>query len=586
MLGLEGQTFAGYEVLKMLGQGGMGVVYKARDINLDRPIALKILSNHLAQNPAFIARFRREATLAAKLDHPNLIRVFSAGEFNGTHYIAMELVEGESARDRLLRNGRLSFSEALTIGGFIAEALDHAWQHAKLIHRDIKPANIFLSNTGQVKLGDLGLAKSASETNNELTGRGHAVGTPFYISPEQGRGEKEIDFRADIYSLGCTLYHFIAGEPPYASGDSMAIIHKHIYDPLPPITAKIPDCPVPLALLLAKMMSKMMSKYPDARHQSYAELIADMQQLRYQLLEPVKPPPPTATSGVHGTAPSPQRSHVLVYYVVAAALLAIGGGLFLWEPWKPALKAPTVSAASGQVENQKPSPTSAMTPPAKAAASPVAPAAAQSSKDSFAAEIATLPAEEQIKRVVKQLQRLNPGFDGQATPIIESDRVIGLTFSSVAVMDISPLRALPHLRRLYCSGDKDKPSVSNLSPLRGLRLETLDCGDTQVGDLSPLMGMPLQELRCSTTRVSDLSPLKNAPLNRLDIFHTSVSDLSPLANSPLRWFNCKTTRVQDLAALRNTPMEELHCDASLVQQHDTVLRAIPSLKVVNAQPYP
>ncbi|MFA5190905.1 MAG: protein kinase [Verrucomicrobiia bacterium] len=582
MLGLEGQTFAGYEVLKMLGQGGMGVVYKARDINLDRPIALKILSNHLAQNPAFIARFRREATLAAKLDHPNLIRVFSAGEFNGTHYIAMELVEGESARDRLVRNGRLSFSESLTIGGFLAEALDYAWQHTKLIHRDIKPSNIFLSNAGQVKLGDLGLAKSASETSNELTAHGHAVGTPFYVSPEQGRGEKEIDFRADIYSLGCTLYHFIAGEPPYASGDSMAIIHKHIYDPLPPITARIPDCPAPLVLLLAKMMAK----HPDARHQSYVELIANMQHVRYQLLEPVEPPPPSTASAIHGTAQSPQRSQVLVCCVVAAALLVIGGGLYLWEPWKPRTNAPTVSATSGPVEIPKSSPASAMSSSGKSAASPSATAVAPFSIDSFIAEIAALPAEEQIKRVVKQLQRLNPGFDGQATPIIESDRVIGLTFSSVAVMDISPLRALPHLRRLYCSGDKDKPSVSNLSPLRGLRLETLDCGDTQVGDLSPLMGMPLQELRCSTTRVSDLSPLKNAPLNRLDIFHTSVSDLSPLANSPLRWFNCKTTRVQDLAALRNTPMEELHCDASLVQQHDTVLRAIPSLKVVNAQPYP
>ena len=570
MAGLEGQTFAGYEVLKKLGQGGMGAVYKAHDVNLDRLVALKTLSNDLAHDPEFIARFRREATLAAKLDHPNLIRVFSAGESEGTHYITMELVEGESARDRLAREGRLSLTETLAIGVFVAEALDHAWQHAKLIHRDIKPANIFLSNTGQVKLGDLGLAKSASEASNGLTTTGQAVGTPFYISPEQGRGQKQIDFRADIYSLGCTLYHFITGEPPYSSGDSMAVIHKHIYDPPPPILTKLPNCPMSLVMLLGKMMAK----HPNARHQSYTELIAEMRRVHYQLLEPVTPPPPmTAAPVISSAAQLPHRSHVLVYYVVAAALLAIGGGLLLWEPWKPELNDPAVSTAPGRIETQKQTPAPA-----------TAPTAAPPSTDMFIAEIVALPAEEQVQRVLKRLQQLNPGFDRQATPRIEGGQVIELKFSSATVTDLSPLRALTSLRRLDCHGSKEDQPLTDLSPLRDLQLEALDCGNSQVSDLSPLAGMPLQELRCAHTRVTDLSSLKNLPLTRLDIWETHVSDLSPLAGTPLRWLNCKTTRVEDPSPLRATPIQELHCNPTLASQRAALLRAISTLKVINGKP--
>jgi len=358
MAGLEGQTFAGYEVLKKLGQGGMGAVYKARDVNLDRTVAIKTLANDLAQDPEFITRFRREASLAAKLDHPNLIRVYTAGESENIHYITMELVEGESARDRLAREGRLSLTESLAIGVFVAEALDHAWQHTKLIHRDIKPANIFLSNTGQVKLGDLGLAKSASDTSSGLTTTGQTVGTPFYISPEQGRGKKEIDFRSDIYSLGCTLYHLITGEPPYGSGDSMAVIHKHIYDPPPGILNKMPTCPMPVVFLLGKMMAKQ----PHARQQSYTELIAEMRRAHYQLLDPVAPPPPATSPSIASSAQqSQQQSHALLYYVVAAALITIGAGLWIWEPWKAGYNEPHGSTARSRAETQDRTPSSAAT---------------------------------------------------------------------------------------------------------------------------------------------------------------------------------------------------------------------------------
>ncbi|MCX6908048.1 MAG: protein kinase, partial [Verrucomicrobia bacterium] len=570
MAGLEGQTFAGYEVLKKLGQGGMGAVYKAHDTNLDRPVALKALANDLAQDPEFITRFRREASLAAKLDHPNLIRVYTAGESENIHYITMELVEGESARDRLAREGKLSITEALAIGVFVAEALDHGWQHAKLIHRDIKPANIFLSNTGQVKLGDLGLAKSAGDTSSGLTSTGQAVGTPFYISPEQGQGKKEIDFRSDIYSLGCTLYHLITGEPPYGSGDSMAIIHKHIYDPPPGILNKMPNCPMPVVFLLGKMMAKQ----PHARQQSYTELIAEMRRAHYQLLEPVAPPPPAISPAIASAAHhAQQQSHALVYYVVTAALITIGAGLWLWEPWKTGDNEPRVSTARTRAETQSRTP-----PPTTARPQPTTPAG-----DGFIAAVATLPAEQQVQRVLARLRELNPGFDGQASPGIEDGQVIELKFSSASVTDLSPLRALASLRRLTCHGDKDDHPLADLSPLRGLQLETLDCAISQVSDLTPLAGMPLQELVCSTTRVGDIAPLKGLPLIRLDIYHTTVSNLSPLAQGPLRWLNCKATGIKDLSPLRSTPLEELHCDPSLLQQHAALLRGISTLKSVNGK---
>jgi serine/threonine protein kinase len=536
----------------------MGSVYKARDINLDRLVAIKTLSNDLARDPEFIARFRREASLAAKLDHPNLIRVYSAGEAEGTYYIVMELVEGESARERLTRDGKLPLAEVLTIGIFVAEALDYGWQRAKLIHRDIKPANIFLSNNGQVKLGDLGLAKSAGE-NSGLTTTGQAVGTPFYISPEQGLGEKEVDFRSDIYSLGCTLYHLITGEPPYACPSSMAVVHKHIYDPPPAILEKIPDCPMSLALLLAKMMAKK----PDARHQSYSELIAKMQRAHYQLLEPIAPPPSKAASIPSALRLNQQRSHTLAYFVVAASLITIGTGLWVWEPWKSGFSVPVPLPARNQTEATE------QTPP---------------SADALVAEIASLPAEQQVQRVLTRLQQLNPGFDGQSTPKIEDGLVIELKLSSAALTDISPLRALTNLRRLTCNGSMDNSPLADLSPLHSLRLEALDCGKSQVSDLTPLTAMPIQELCCSTTLVNDLSPLRNAPLIKLDLFHTSVSDLSPLAKCPIRWLNCKTTRIEDLTPLRDMPLEELYCDAPLLARHAALLRAIPTLKSINSKP--
>src|SRR5258707_738043 len=162
-MSLEGQQLGEFEILERLGQGGMGAVYKARQTSLDRFVALKTLQSSLAEDADYITRFRQEARAAAVLSHPNLVQVHSAGESAGVHWFAMEYIEGESARVRLQRKGRLDPLEAIAIAVHVATALDYGWRKAALIHRDVKPDNIFLSGDGEVKLGDLGLAKSVGQ---------------------------------------------------------------------------------------------------------------------------------------------------------------------------------------------------------------------------------------------------------------------------------------------------------------------------------------------------------------------------------------------------------------------------------------
>jgi serine/threonine protein kinase len=231
--------------------------------SLRRTVALKTLQAALAADAEYIARFQNEAVAAASLNHPNLVQVYSAGESDGLHWFAMEYVEGESAQGRLKRKGRIEPVEAIAIAMHVATALDYGWRKAQLIHRDIKPDNIFLSGDGEVKLGDLGLAKSAGQTQG-LTMTGASMGTPHYISPEQTEGKKDVDLRTDIYSLGCTLYHMLCGQPPYKGDSAVAVMMKHVSAPVPDLRSVWPECPAELASAVMKMMQKQ----PAARQQS------------------------------------------------------------------------------------------------------------------------------------------------------------------------------------------------------------------------------------------------------------------------------------------------------------------------------
>lgn len=264
-----GQNLGEFEILGLLGQGGMGAVYKARQTVLRRTVAIKTLHPNLAADPDFVARFHNEAVAAAALNHPNLVQVYSAGCTGETHWFAMEFVDGETIQTRLKRLGKLEPGEAIAICMHVATALEFGWRKAQLVHRDIKPDNIFLSHEGEVKLGDLGLAKS-SDQQHGLTVTGASMGTPLYISPEQAEGRRFIDLRTDIYSLGATLFHLIAGTPPYLGESAVSVLLKHVTAPVPNLQEVDPTLPAAIALAV----SKMMQKEPANRYGSYAELNA------------------------------------------------------------------------------------------------------------------------------------------------------------------------------------------------------------------------------------------------------------------------------------------------------------------------
>src|SRR5262245_50037597 len=198
-----------FRLVRKLGEGGMGAVYQAHQISLDRPAAVKVMAKHLASKPDLVERFYREARLMARLDHPNIVRSYGVGEAHGMYYLAMEFVDGGSVSFHLKRVGKFSVGDALHIILACARALAHAHEQT-IIHRDIKPDNVLLSKAGVVKLADLGLAK-ALEEDLDLTRTGIGAGTPYYMAPEQAANAKQADVRSDIYSLGCMLYLFLTG---------------------------------------------------------------------------------------------------------------------------------------------------------------------------------------------------------------------------------------------------------------------------------------------------------------------------------------------------------------------------------------
>jgi serine/threonine-protein kinase len=267
----------GYQMLQKLGKGSMGLVYKAKQLSVDRVVAIKILLEPLAQNKEFIKRFEREAKIAAKLSHNNVVNAIDAGEVGGHYYFVMEYVEGPTIKDFLDQNRTFEEREALRIVLAIAEALKHANQRG-LIHRDIKPENVILTRDGGVKLADLGLARLTDDEKWGLSEAGMAIGTPYYISPEQVRGQTNVDIRADIYSLGATLYHMVTGRVPYGGDTPNEVMRKHVDHN---VTMVPPDhINTKLSGGLGMVVETMMAKNREHRYQTPDDLILDFKCLQ------------------------------------------------------------------------------------------------------------------------------------------------------------------------------------------------------------------------------------------------------------------------------------------------------------------
>jgi len=258
-----------FEIIDKLGEGGMGSVYRAKQLSLDRIVALKVLPPALAKDEVFLRRFTREAKMAAKLTHRNIVNVIDVGESDGFHFIAMEYVEGDTVADRVEKHGVLPESEAIRITSEIAAGLAFAAKHG-IVHRDIKPANIIIATDGAIKLCDMGLAKQTFLEDASVTQSGAAIGTPLYMSPEQARGVSQIDTRSDIYSLGATFFFMVTGRPPFTGKTPLEILRKRLEEPPPWAGDLNPN----LSDFTCEVIQKMMATDPEDRFQTPDELLA------------------------------------------------------------------------------------------------------------------------------------------------------------------------------------------------------------------------------------------------------------------------------------------------------------------------
>jgi hypothetical protein len=339
---LRGRRLAHFELIEAIGVGGMAAVLRARDTQLDRIVALKILPPEMAVEPENVRRFHQEARAAARLDHENIARVFFCGEDQRLHFIAFELVEGENLRMLLERRGRLPVAEAIHYMLQVAAGLDHAAARG-VVHRDIKPSNIIISANGRAKLVDMGLARSLGHHGDKgLTQSGVTLGTFDYISPEQALEPRDADVRSDIYSLGCTFYHMLTGQAPVPEGTAAKKLHHHQHiAPLDPrvLNPEIPD-------IVAAILARMMAKDPKGRYQRPEHLVAHLIQAAQQL--GVAPEVPQGgVLFVDTPLPNPPQKRLGLMTALAAGGLGAVLAILAFLPAQPdAVAVPQVKAAA------------------------------------------------------------------------------------------------------------------------------------------------------------------------------------------------------------------------------------------------
>jgi len=269
------QQIPGYKIIGKVGAGAMAVVYKAKQISLNRTVAIKVLPRRFSENPEYVQRFYKEGQAAGKLNHPNIVQAIDVGEAGGYHFFVMEYVEGKTIADDISAGHLFNEQEAIDIIIQVCHALKHAHSHG-LVHRDVKPKNIMINAQGVVKLADMGLARETTDIEAAQSEEGKAYGTPYYIAPEQIRGKIDIDGRADIYGLGATFYNMVTGRVPFTGDDSAEIMKKHLKEKLIP-----PDhLNTSLSAGVSEVIEIMMAKHREDRYKDVDELLMDLEALR------------------------------------------------------------------------------------------------------------------------------------------------------------------------------------------------------------------------------------------------------------------------------------------------------------------
>ncbi|MBV8878654.1 MAG: protein kinase [Planctomycetaceae bacterium] len=543
------QQLGEYKLAKKIGEGGMGAVYLAHDA-AGKAVAVKVLPRHLGTNAEFVKRFRREADAATQLQHPNIIGACAAGEDLGYHYYVMEYCDGQPLDKLLVAQKVLPVPEALAVTLAVARGLKYA-HDLGIIHRDIKPSNIMLARDGEAKILDLGLSKNIGDTALSFkTVTGAVLGTPHYISPEQAQGEKNVDGRSDIYSLGATLYHLVTGRTPFDGATALEILSKHVNTSLPnpqDVREEIPD-PV------VHVLERMMAKQPADRYRDCGELITDL----VEATQGRTPKSQVIAASLTTIAPParrgpPRKRPPTIRRTVAASnpknMYLIGGGI------AAAVAVLAVVMMSGR---RDPLPDPAAPPPVQA---PRPPAARSPGPEKAGFDVATwekslldLPPEARVKSVHARLKALNPGYDAsEAEHQINHGRVVRLRLSHPALKDITPLRALADLRELELA----RSDVADLAPLKDSKLALLVLENVKVTDLGPLRTMKeLGIVSLTGLPLKDLSPLEGLDLARLTVKNCAVTDLSPLKRVRLRELNCDFDAKRDTELLKSMPALE------------------------------
>lgn len=338
-----GTVIGGFKIILELGRGSNGIVYLARQLSLERDVALKVLTDERSRDEQFVDDFFREARSAAALNHPAIVQGYDAGlTDDGIYFFAMELIDGETVETKIEREGALDFVETVSIALHIAEALEYAWDRQKLTHGDIKPANIIINRHGEAKLADLGLAKSAYEERVV-----EVMATPMYAAPELIRGDKEqVGVKSDIYSFGITLYHMLAGEPPFNEEDPEKVMDMHLNDKHEPLAEifKISNFPKDFS----DFIDRLIAKEPDQRPDSWSEIVTFLKNSSKQSK------PARANASFLQSALSDKRTVAVVMAVIIMIVAAAAGIWWLSHRAKANAKPkPAVAAANPAAEHKK-----------------------------------------------------------------------------------------------------------------------------------------------------------------------------------------------------------------------------------------
>jgi serine/threonine protein kinase len=601
-----------YVLVDKIGQGGMGAVYKAEHRRMKRLVAIKMLPPQMMKDAAATARFQREVQAAAKLRHPNIVAADDSDCANGVHFLVMECVDGSDLSALIHKNGPLPLNQAVNFIIQAARGLEFAHSEG-VVHRDIKPANFLVDKRGTVKILDMGLARIDGESAGQaaLTTTGAIMGTVDYMSPEQAMDTKTADARADIYALGCSLYFLLTGKATYEGGTIMQKLVAHREHPIPSLRSARAEVPEQVDAVFKKMIAKKVAD----RYQTMTEVITALDHCvrsREQMVktqrslgtstdsfdlelktlfkdvaleqtEPIrtqKPSRPPLDNGMKKT--------LWIGGAVLGVMILVAGVVITFETNK-GTSVVTEGGPDAEVRKLITREKSVVVQ-AVAATKPWE----SSTFQRWIKDVAAMPAENQIEAVRKKLKELNPGSDGQISsrfnnaspPVIQDGKVVELLISIDKVADLSPIRAFSELRCLQCASSPNAWQRLDLSPLDGMKVDTLICMVRSIDlstvkglplstlasfgcgitDLSPIAAMPLRSLTLSGNwEVKTLEPLKGMSLTYLACDNSQVAGLSPLIGMPLTHLVCHVTNVADLSPLKGMPLEALNCDRTPVR---------------------